>query len=191
MAYLSKHFLVSHKRRDIHFDTHLSNGKVCICALTRDLFKSTLAPKSQLRSFSTTHCYSFILRFVCRMLLLIRNVIFSWSDQFWVESKRMIAFHMSQRKYAFHLKPFDSSQAKKKKLTTYYQLFRLLVHSSITQQIHKLFHNAFFTDCDLVLPLSNSPFLFPLRSFNSCLSLLPRLPVPHILPSWWLKENMF
>jgi hypothetical protein len=49
------------------------------------------------------------------------------------------------------------------------------IPQSVIRQVHSLFQSDFPKERDLVLPLSS--ILVPLRLCNSCLFLLPRLPV--------------
>jgi len=60
------------------------------------------------------------------------------------------------------------------------------IHSfrSVVRHVHSFFQSEFSTECDVVLSLSITSTLFAsLRSSNSCLRLLPRLPVLSFFPS--------
>ena len=52
------------------------------------------------------------------------------------------------------------------------------------RQVHRLYQSEFSTKCELALSISISIILsFSLRSFSSCLRLLPRFPITFILSS--------
>ena len=58
------------------------------------------------------------------------------------------------------------------------------LHSPVASSpVHSLFQSEFSTECDLMLPLHFQYPLFPLKSSNKCVGLLPRLPATSILPS--------
>jgi hypothetical protein len=50
-------------------------------------------------------------------------------------------------------------------------------HHIALRQVHSLFLNEFSRECSLVLPVLILYLIVSLRSFSSCLGLLPRLPV--------------
>ena len=51
---------------------------------------------------------------------------------------------------------------------------------SVSRQVHDVFQIEFSTECKLMFPLSIYSIISSLRSYSSCLSLLPRRPMPSI-----------
>jgi hypothetical protein len=62
---------------------------------------------------------------------------------------------------------------------------------SVLRQVRSFFQSVLSTECELVLPLNLQYPLFSLRSYNSCLRLLPRLIVMSLLPSIFAAVTCF
>ena len=63
---------------------------------------------------------------------------------------------------------------------------------NVLWKVHSLFQAQFFTECDLVLPVSTSRiFSFPLRPCSSCIRLLPRLQALSIFPWITFSRRQF
>ena len=61
---------------------------------------------------------------------------------------------------------------------------------SVLREVYNLFQSEFSTDCEQVLPLSIYSILVPLKLRNSCLRLLPRLPVTLSFPLSILQQSV-
>jgi hypothetical protein len=62
---------------------------------------------------------------------------------------------------------------------------------SVLRQVYSVFQSEFFTECDLVLPLSIYSILFFLKAMQYLLRLLPRLLVTSIYPSIFPSVTCF